>query len=106
MESKFDKVLGMLRSTDEELIRLGIIALLNEFTEDECRNLIPWNALKRAGEKYPFTLIPFMRDELFFKGNICLVIYNVDGRSTLLCRTKSEGEMMLIYLNGNTTYYD
>lgn len=40
------KIYRMLKSTDREMVFLGIQLLLNSTTEHECMKMIPWNSLR------------------------------------------------------------
>lgn len=42
------KIYRMLKSTDQEMVFLGIQLLLNSATEHECMKMIPWNSLRHG----------------------------------------------------------
>jgi hypothetical protein len=93
------RVLELIMSENIELVRLGIILLLHSHTEEEVREMVPWNCFTYQGHnktgiigvpkfKEPFHLSIYLENidipmRIFIKGNIAVTI--LSGR--LICRS-------------------
>lgn len=92
-----ERILKMLKSSDEEMCYLGITTLMNIGDKALAEELIPWNIHKRQSEREPFRINFRPRFNRIWKNkDFCIIIWSVDN--LLLCRTLVMTRLMDIYI--------